>query len=268
MNRVMFSIGSINIYWYSALILTAVILGSYLALNYAKKTNVGQTFMVDLIFLVIPASIIGARLYYVIFNFKLYKNNLLDIFKIWEGGLAIYGAIIAGIIVAYYQCKKKEKSLLETLDIASASLILGQAIGRWGNFFNSEAFGPKTTLTQLHSLHLPQFIIDGMHINGSYYHPMFLYESLWCLIGFIIILLIRKRNKKTGTQIFFYSLWYGIGRVVIEEFRTDSLYLFDFKVSQIVSIIFILIGLIGLISNKTKKNKIKESKVSNEFDRI
>jgi len=268
MNRVMFSIGNFNIYWYSFLILTSVLIGSWIAIKYARKSSVGQTFITDLIFMLIPISIIGARIYYVIFEFDSYKDDLLSIFKIWEGGLAIYGAVIAAIIYIGYECHKKGKAFIETLDIFAPSVILGQAIGRWGNFFNMEAFGPKTTLTFLHQLHLPQFVIDGMRINGSYYHPMFLYESIWCLIGFGILMMVRKRNPKIGTQVSTYFLWYGIGRIIIENFRSDSLYLYDFRVSQIVSLILIIIGIIGLLINKSKKIKISKSQVISTNDRI
>lgn len=266
MDRVMFSIGSFNVYWYSFLILVAVIIGGFIAINYAKKVNVGASFITDLIFFLIPISIVGSRIYYVIFNFDVYRNDLVSIFKIWEGGLAIYGAIIAAIIFTYFYCRKRQKSFLETLDILAPSVLLGQAIGRWGNFFNMEAYGPVTTLEFLQKLHLPQFIIDGMNINGVYYQPMFLYESLWCLVGVIILMIIRKRRSKTGTQVYFYFLWYGLGRIVIEHFRSDSLYFLGFKVSQIVSLILIIIGLIGLIMNMIKRSK--ESQVTGVNDRI
>ena len=268
MNRVMFSIGNLNIYWYSFLILVSVLIGSLIATKYAKKTNVGQIFITDLIFMLVPISIIGARIYYVIFNINSYKKDLLSIFKIWEGGLAIYGGIIAAIIYIAYECRKKEKNFLATLDILAPSLILGQAIGRWGNFFNMEAYGPQTTLTILHKLHLPQFIIDGMYINGAYYHPTFLYESILCLIGFVILMIIRKRKPQIGTQVSFYFLWYGIGRLIIEGFRSDSLYFLGFRVSQLVSIALIIIGSIGLINNKIKKIKLIKSQVTNTNDRI
>lgn len=268
MDRVLFSIGNFTIYWYSFLILIAVFIGSLIAIKYAKKTSVGQIFITDTIFMLIPISIIGARIYYVVFNFDSYKDNFFAIFKIWEGGLAIYGAIIASIIYIYSQCHKKDKPFIETLDILAPSLLLGQAIGRWGNYFNQEAFGPQTTLTFLHDLHLPQFIIDGMHIHGAYYHPMFLYESIWCLVGFLILMIIRKKLPKIGTQVSFYFLWYGIGRVVIEGFRNDSLYFFNIRISQIVSLILIIIGLTGLCINKYQKTKSRESKVANSNDRI
>lgn len=268
MNRVMFSIGSFNIYWYSVLILIAVIIGSSIAIKEARKGGLGEIFIIDLIIFLIPISIIGARLYYVIFNFETYQNDILSIFKIWEGGLAIYGAIIAAIIYTFIYCRKREKPFISTLDILAPSVLFGQAIGRWGNFFNMEAYGPKTTLTFLHQLHLPQFIIDGMHINGSYYHPMFLYESLWCLIGFIILMIIRKKHPKVGTQVSFYFLWYGIGRIIIEGYREDSLYFLGFRISQIVSLVLIIIGIIGLLMNKIRRTKLKESQVTNTNDRI
>ena len=268
MDRVLISIGPITIYWYSFLIFLSILIGLLIVKKEVVKTKLDKDFVFDLIFYLIPVAIVGARIYYVIFNYSVFKDNFIDIFKIWEGGLAIYGAVITAILVILYQCKKYDKSFIETLDILAPSLILGQAIGRWGNFFNMEAYGPKTSLTFLHSLHLPQFIIDGMYIDGSYYQPMFLYESIWCLIGFIILMLIRKRSKKDGTQVSFYFLWYGLGRIVIESFRTDSLYFLGFKVSQIVSLILIIIGLVGLILNKINRNKTISGEVRNNNDRI
>ena len=269
MNRVMFSIGNFNIYWYSILILVSFLVGSLIAMSYTRKTKVEETFIADLIFYLVPISIIGSRIYYVIFNFNVYKNDILSIFKIWEGGLAIYGGIILSVIFIYGYCKKKEKSFIQVLDILAPSLILGQAIGRWGNFFNREAYGPITTLAFLHKLHLPNFIIENMYINGVYHQPLFLYESLWCLIGFIILLMIRKRIPKQGTQTYFYSLWYGIGRLIIEQFRTDSLYIFNYKISAIISIILILIGLGGLLKNKKNLlNKTKKTVADTETGRI
>lgn len=268
MNRVMFSIGSFHVYWYSVLILIAVLIGSFLAIKEAKKGKIGETFITDLILLLIPISIIGARIYYVIFNFEIYQNEILSIFKIWEGGLAIYGAIIAAIIFTFIYCRKREKPFISTLDILAPSVLLGQAIGRWGNFFNMEAYGPETTLAFLQQLHLPQFIINGMYINGAYYQPMFLYESLWCLIGFIILMIMRKKHPKAGKQVSFYFLWYGIGRIIIEGYREDSLYFLGFRISQIVSLVLIIIGIIGLLMNKTRRIKLKESQVTNTNDRI
>ena len=249
MYRILVSIGPVNIYWYSVLILIAVIVGSFIAVRYAKRLNMSINSLVDMFIYMIPVAIIGARLYYVIFNFDAYRENILDIFKIWEGGLAIYGAIIASVIYVFFYTRKKNMPFIRTLDVLSLSLLLGQAIGRWGNFFNKEAYGVECTREFLSNLHIPNFIIDGMNINGIYHQPTFLYESLWCLVGVVILFFMRKRNigNKIGKQISFYLIWYGIGRVFIESLRTDSLYIGDYRVSQIVSIILIVIGIIGNI---------------------
>ena len=255
MNRVLFSIGPITIYYYSVIILISVLTGTYLATRESKKHNM-YDFISDLIMSVIIFGIIGARIYYVIFNFEYYSSNLLDIFKIWEGGIAIYGAIIGGIIAIIYQAKRRNQSIIKTTDIIAPGLLLSQSIGRWGNFFNGEAHGTEVTLEFLKSLNLPNFIIEGMKINNVYYHPTFLYESIWCLIGFIIILLIRKLTKrKTGIMTCSYFIWYGIGRFLIEGLRTDSLYLGIFRISQIISIMLITIGIVGIIFAYTKGNK-------------
>ena len=167
MNRVFLKLGPITIYWYALLIVLSICIGIYFSTKEAKKNGLGRDFLMDLIFYVIPIGILGARLYYVIFNFSVFKDNLLDIFKIWEGGLAIYGAVISGIIFVVYFCKKNNKNILLTIDTIIPYLILGQAIGRWGNFINKEAHGAVTTLGHLKNLHLPNFIINGMYINGN-----------------------------------------------------------------------------------------------------
>lgn len=255
MNRILFSIGPITIYWYSVTMLLAVLVGIFLALKESKKHSM-ESFLSDLITYIIIFGIIGARLYYVIFNFDNYRNNLLSIFKIWEGGIAIYGAIIGGFLTIVYLAKKRKQSIIKTTDIIVPGLILAQSIGRWGNFFNGEAHGIETTLEFLKFLHLPKFIIEGMHINGIYYHPTFLYESIWCLLGFIFLIVLRKLTKrKKGIMTFSYFIWYGIGRLFIEGLRTDSLYLGNYRISQIVSIILIIVGIIGIIISVVKGNK-------------
>lgn len=261
MDRVLFDLGPITIYWYSVIMLLSVLTGIYLALKESKKQGM-NAFLSDLITYVIIFGIIGARLYYVVFNFEQYKNNLFSIFKIWEGGIAIYGAIIGGLITIIYLAKKRNQSIIKTTDIIAPGLLLAQGIGRWGNFFNSEAHGGVVSLEFLKSLHLPEFVIDGMCIDGVYYHPTFLYESLWCILGFIILIIIRKiTNRQDGIMTCSYFIWYGIGRFMIESLRTDSLYLGNFRISQIVSIILIITGIIGIIIIniiKKSKNKIKE----------
>ena len=258
MNRVFFKIGPLNIYWYSVLIMLAVFLGYYFSSRQAEKNGLKKSFISDLIFYLVIVAIIGARLYYVIFNFSIFKDNLLDIFKIWEGGLAIYGAVLSSIIFIIFYSKKHQKNSLLVLDTLVPYLILGQALGRWGNFFNKEAHGGITTIEYLKSLHIPKFIIKGMYINGTYYIPTFLFESIWCLNGFLLLLLIRKKDnyKHPGILLFIYFIYYGIGRFLIEGLRTDSLYFLGFRISQIVSIILIIIGIIGLVIT-IKKNKNK-----------
>ena len=249
MDRVLISIGPITIYWYSFLIFLSILIGLLIVKKEVVKTKLDKDFIFDLIFYLIPVAIVGARIYYVIFNYSVFKDNFIDVFKIWEGGLAIYGAVIAGILFTIYYCKKKKQSILLTLDILAPCLVLGQAIGRWGNYFNGEAHGVVTSLAYLKSLHIPYFIIKGMYINGNYYIPTFLFESIWCFIVFIILIIVRNKlkYKKEGIIVCLYFILYSLGRFFIEGLRTDSLYIFNFRVSQIVAIILIIIGIVGIV---------------------
>lgn len=254
MNPVIFSIGNFEIRWYSVLILIAIIIGIKLAEKEGKKFGIPNDFIFNLAFWTIIFALIGARAYYVIFNFSSYQNDLLSIFKVWEGGLAIHGGIIAGFITVYIYCKKYGVRILKMTDIIVVPVILGQAIGRWGNFFNGEAHGAATNLASLKELKfIPNFVINGMQIDGIYYQPTFFYESLWCLLGFIILLIIRRTKYiKTGQVTGAYLMWYSIGRFFIEISRTDSLMFGGFKVAQVVSVILFLIGLILIIVQSRK----------------
>ena len=248
-------LGIISIHWYSIILFIAILIGSNLAIKEAKKHGFEEDFMVNLLFLAVIVGIVGARLYYVIFNFDYYKDNLIEIFKVWNGGLAIHGGIIAGLITIAVICYKKKVNLLKILDYLVVGLILAQAIGRWGNFFNGEAHGSVTTLAHLQSLYLPQFIIDGMYINGNYYIPTFLYESVGCFIGFIIMVVLRKKKfMKVGYLTSFYLFWYGVERFFVEGMRTDSLMFFSLRVAQLVSLVMIIIG-ISLFIYCLKKSK-------------
>ena len=267
MNRVLVTIGPLTIYWYSFLIIIAVIIGYNIIVNYSKKLNYKTGAIIDMTFGLVISAILGARLYYCLFNFEAYQDNLIEMFMIWNGGLAIYGAILGGMLYMLYYCKKRDIKFIKVLDIFSLSLLLGQAIGRWGNFFNSEAYGGKTTYTALKSSFIPEFIIEGMHIDGFYRQPTFLYESIWCLIGVVILYFIRRRDLKVnGKQISFYMIWYGIGRFFIEALRSDSLYLGSFRISQLVSLLLIITGL--LIRFFIKRQEIKSSKGGETFERI
>ena len=268
MNRVFISIGPFTIYWYSLFILIAVLIGYQLVIHYCKKIGYKTNTIIDMLLYLVIWAIIGARIYYVVFNFSAYEDNLLDIFMLWKGGLAIYGALIAGIFYIAYYSKKYKLNFIRILDIFSLSLLLGQAIGRWGNFFNSEAYGGITTYEALSSMHIPEFIIQGMYIDGAYRQPTFLYESIWCFIGVFILWIIRNKHSNIiGKQICFYLIWYGIGRVFIEGLRSDSLYLGNFRISQVVSVIIFFVGLVGTII-VWKKNHIKIKDVNVVGDRI
>lgn len=261
MNPILLKIGNITIYWYSVMILIGFLIASYLITKESKKFNIKKEIITDMLFYTIIIGILGARLYYVIFNLDYYSKNILDIFKVWEGGLAIHGGIIAGALFIIIYTKKKNLNTLKILDICVPGLLIGQALGRWGNFFNGEAHGPITTIDKLK--HLPKFIQKGMYIDGNYYMPTFLYESILCIIGLIIILIIRRKLKiKNGQITGFYLIWYGIIRFIIESFRTDSLMLSILKQAQIISIIMIIIGVILIIKgNKNEKyNEINNKK--------
>lgn len=247
MDRVMFSIGNIDIHWYSVLIVIGALIAIGLIIKEGKRFGISSDFLFNLCFWAIIIGIIGARLYYVLFNLE-YYHNILDVFKIWEGGLAIHGGLIAGLIVAILYCKKYNSRYLRIFDLIAPALLLAQAIGRWGNFFNGEAHGAATTLANLQSLHIPQFIIDGMNIGGIYYEPTFLYESLWCLLGVIVIFIVRRfKYTKIGQPCAIYLMWYGVGRFAIESMRTDSLMFGGFKAAQIVSVVMFFVGLVILL---------------------
>lgn len=255
MDRVLFDLGFIEIRWYSICILLAIIVGYYFVIKEVKKKKIAEDEFNNLVFYTLIVGILGARIYYVLFNLNYYLNDPIEIIKIWNGGLAIHGGIIfGGLFLLIYSKIKKINTLLIT-DISVVGLIIAQAIGRWGNFFNGEAYGREVSLSFLKNLHLPEFIINGMHINNTYYEPTFLYESILCLIGFIVLIIIRKKvNIKTGVLTGIYFIYYGLIRFIIETFRSDSLMLGSFKVARIVSIIGIILG-IYLIFRKNKLYK-------------
>lgn len=258
MNPILISIGPLDVKWYSVLILVAVIIGITLFMKEGKKFKISSDFLFNLSFWVIVFGIIGARIYYVIFNWADYSNNLVSILKIWNGGLAIHGGLIAGFITMFVYCYKYKVNVLKIADLAVVPVILGQAIGRWGNFFNSEAHGAVTSLSHLKELHIPEFIINGMEIGGLYYHPTFFYESLWCIVGFIILLIIRRiKYLKIGQLTCIYLMWYSFGRFFIESMRTDSLMLGGFKMAQIISVALFVIAIL-LLMVLSRKGKFED----------
>jgi phosphatidylglycerol---prolipoprotein diacylglyceryl transferase len=226
LNRIAFSLGPISVHWYGIILGSAALIGLYLAIYEGKQRfKINPDFFMDLLLVGVPSAIIGARMYYVAFMWDDYKDNLLDVFAIWEGGIAIYGALIGAIIGVVIYCKNKGYNFLRIADICAPSLIAGQMIGRWGNFVNQEAHGGPVAETFLRDkLHLPGFIVDQMNIGGVFYHPTFLYESLWNLAGLLLLFWLRRRPfMKSGELFASYFIWYSIGRFFIEGIRTDSL---------------------------------------------
>lgn len=250
-----FKLGPLTVAWYGLIIVTAMLLAISLSIKEAEKRDISEDFVVDTAFWTIPIGILGARLYYVLFELEAYIGNPIKMFYIWEGGLAIYGGIIAGIAVIYYRSKNNNIPPLLITDILAPYVLIGQAIGRWGNFINQEAHGAEVSRQFLEKLMLPEFIINQMNIKGSYYHPTFLYESVWNIIGAVIIYFVRKQDKLLlrGETTAAYMIWYGIGRFFIEGMRTDSLYIGGLRVSQIVSLLIAAAGIAFVIYQRKVK---------------
>ena len=259
MSPVLVNLFGFEIRWYSVLILTGIVIGYFLIMMESRRFQIRKEFVFNLLFWTIIVGIIGARLYYVIFNFDEYSSNLVEILQVWNGGLAIHGGILFGLITIIIYCKKHKVNTWKMLDIIAPSVILAQAIGRWGNFFNSEAYGSTVEYSTLIKLKIiPQFVVDNMYINGSYHLPMFYFESILCLIGFVILLINRGRKYVKNGEIFaIYLIWYGLIRFFIEIFRTDSLMFMGFKVAQLVSIFMIICGLV-IIIKKHRKPKLDD----------
>ncbi|EKB5566503.1 prolipoprotein diacylglyceryl transferase [Listeria monocytogenes] len=254
LDPVAIQIGSISVKWYGVIIASAVVIALLLALSEANKRKMDKEIIVDLLIWAIPISIISARIYYVIFEWDFYKNNLGEIVKIWHGGIAIYGALIGAVLTAIIFSPIKKISFWQLADVVAPSLIIAQAIGRWGNFMNQEAHGAETTRSFLESLHLPDFIINQMYIDGAYYQPTFLYESLWNVLGFVILLIIRRTKIRRGELFLGYVIWYSFGRFFIEGMRTDSLMWGDFRVSQALSLLLIVLSIGIIIYRRLKMN--------------
>ena len=249
------SIFGLNITYYSICILLAVIAVTFFTEKEAHRLGVKKDFIFNMLFWSFVFGILGARLYYVVFNFQEYIKDPIEIIKIWNGGLAIHGGLLAGVLTSYLYCKKYNVRPLRMCDLIVVPLLLGQAIGRWGNFFNQEAHGAATTVAKLQSILVPQFVIDGMQIDGVYYFPTFWFESIVCFVAFIILCIARRsKYTKVGSMTASYLMIYGVLRFFIEIERTDALMIAGFKMAQIVSIIMFIIGLVLMmfISKKPK----------------
>lgn len=254
---VAFSVGNIEIYWYAIIIVFGIFAGFLYASYFCKKENTDTEVLYDVLLLGLPCGIIGARAYYVIFNFELYKNNLSDIFKIHEGGLAIYGGVMCAFLSAFVYCRRKKVNPWQIFDYGSAGFLVGQCIGRWGNFVNQEAFGTNSDglfcmKGNIITKALEELKQSGVDINPEMgVHPTFLYESLWNFLGIILIRFVFKYKKNHGEAFSFYLVWYGVGRFFIEGMRTDSLMLFNtFRISQIVAVVCIISGITVFVKKR------------------
>ena len=246
-----FTVFGFEIYFYGVIIAAGFILAALFCARQAGKFGLSSDDLFDFVIWLIPSCIIGARLYYVLFRLDYFTANPSEIFSVRDGGLAIYGGIIAGVIAGILVCKRKRIPVLALGDLAAFGLLIGQAIGRWGNFINREAFGVETDVFCRMGLTTS----DGVTI---FVHPTFLYESLWNLTGLVILCLLLRRGarKYDGQFTWLYVLWYGLGRAWIEGLRTDSLYIgsTDIRVSQLLAILSALAAAVVLIINAGKKH--------------
>ena len=245
MDPVAFHLFGLPIRWYGILIAIGMAIGTVLAIHRAKKAGISENSVLDMLLIAIPLAIIGARAYYVIFKWEDYSGDILRILNIREGGLAIHGGIIAGILAGYFFCKLRNISFWKMADICIPSIVLGQAIGRWGNFINQEAYGIPTDLPW------------GIMVNGEKVHPTFLYESLWNLALLIFLICYTKHKKFDGEVFLLYLAGYGIGRLWIEGLRTDQLFLWgtSIPISQLISATIVLFSVVMIILRRRKLKK-------------
>ena len=224
-----FSLGPLNIHLYGLAIGLGLILAVMYVCRRSREFGLKEDDILDGVLWITPFAIICARIYYVAFSWKDYADNPLSVFAIWEGGIAIYGSVIGAVIGVIVLCKVKKLKVATVLDVTLLGFFIGQILGRWGNFFNREAFGAATD----------SFFRMGLYntVTGSweYYHPTFLYESVWNLVGFILLHFLSKRRQYDGQIALGYAAWYGLGRCFIEGLRVDSLYWGPFRVSQVLA---------------------------------
>ncbi|WP_375164555.1 prolipoprotein diacylglyceryl transferase [Domibacillus sp.] len=266
LNPIALELGNFQVHWYGIIIGIGIALGFYLASKEANRLGLPEDTFSDLLIWAIPIALISARAYYVLFEWSYYSQHPEAIIQIWNGGIAIHGALIGSVITAIVFTRKRRLSFWKLADIAAPSIILGQAIGRWGNFMNQEAHGGEVTRSFLENLHLPEFIVNQMYIGGAYYHPTFLYESVWNILGFVLLLVLRKVNPKRGELFLSYVIWYSVGRFFIEGMRTDSLMLpGDFlRIAQVLSLSLIVIAAALLVYRRVRYKLPRYADQTNE----
>ncbi|MBU5266153.1 prolipoprotein diacylglyceryl transferase [Virgibacillus proomii] len=250
-------LGPIQLHWYAVIILSGALLGLWVAIRESERRGLPKETFVDLASIGIPISIIFARIYYVIFEWEYYVDHPGQIIAVWKGGLAIHGVLIGAMLTMIVFAKVRNISFWKLADILAPSLILAQAIGRWGNFINQEAHGGPVTREFLMNLYLPEFIVNQMYIDEMYYHPTFLYESFWNFSGFILLMFLRRSNLRQGELFLIYIMYYSFGRFFIEGMRTDSLMLTEnLRMAQFISVILILASIIIIWYRRKKGMQI------------
>lgn len=253
-NPVAFTIpilGGIEVRWYGLIITFGIILAFWYASYRAKQEGVDFDSLLDIALFTIPISVVGARAYYVLTSLDQY-DSFLEAIDIRQGGIAIYGAVIAGACTVYAVCRYKKIPPLKMMDAAAPAVMIGQILGRWGNFFNGEAYGSRVLGGILYPFRMGLLPNIESRSTMYYFHPTFFYESLWNLVGFILIHCLYKKKKFDGQVVLMYITWYGFGRMFIEGLRTDSLYVGVFRISQVVGFLCFVIGSILLIVNGMK----------------
>lgn len=245
-----FQFFGLSIHWYGVIIALGIVLAYLFAVKKGKKRNISSDTLTDVLLYGLPSAVICARIYYVIFSWADYRDNVIDVFKIWEGGIAIYGAVIGACLSTLIYCRVKKVSIPKVFDVGAYGLLIGQVIGRWGNFVNAEAYGSETQ-TALLRMHL----VD----QGITVHPTFLYESLWNLILFFVINLFEKHQKFDGEVFLWYLSGYGLGRFFIEGLRSDSLWLGSVRISQVLAAVCFVLGVLLILYIRTSKKSAQQA---------
>lgn len=249
MNRFAFRIFGIDIAWYGIIITSAIAIATFFTMKIAEKRGYSKDTILDLALWVIPFAIIGARLYYVAFQWRHYVADPIHILYFREGGMAIHGGVFGGLLGGYLFCRRRKLNFADLADMVSMPLILAQSIGRWGNFTNGEAHGGPTDLPW------------AIEVAGEMVHPTFLYESLWNLLCFVILVSAFKKRRYYGTHFMYYLILYSAGRFFIEGLRTDSLMVFGMRTAQLISVVLIVFASISVyLIRKNPSNRIPDGK--------
>ncbi|KGX92923.1 prolipoprotein diacylglyceryl transferase [Pontibacillus halophilus JSM 076056 = DSM 19796] len=257
LSRVFLDLGPFTIYWYGVIIATGLFIGLWMATKESQRLGLPKDIFVDLLVFAIPIAILSARIYYVIFEWNRFKDaSFIEMIAVWEGGIAIHGALIGSVLTALVFARVRKVSFWKLADIAAPSIILGQAVGRWGNFMNQEAHGGPVSESFYENVmqYFPDFIVNQMVIDGTLYHPTFLYESVWNFLVLALLLYLRRVNPKRGEIFLTYVIAYSIGRFFIEGMRTDSLYVFEvIRMAQAISVALV-VGAVLLMIFRRRQN--------------